>query len=298
MQSIEKYSVGVIVGRFQIDDLHEGHYDLIKSVYDVHDKTLIIIGLSPCKCTINNPLDFDTRRRMLMAKFPKAKIGYIEDMYSDDEWSKQLDKTIWHKVRTNSVLLYGSRDSFIKYYSGKYDTFVLEPRVYISASKLREGIIMRSRDTADFRAGAIWAMGNQYANPLPTVDAAIISADRKRILLAKRDLEDKYRLFGGFAESGETYEDTLIREVKEEAGIDVIKYRPVRSFFIDDWRYKSEMKKITTFLYIVDEFSGVPKPDDDVDEVAWFDINVSLIDQVVPNHREMIEYLLDNEFVD
>ena len=298
MQSIEKYSVGVIVGRFQIDDLHEGHYDLIKSVYDVHDKTLIIIGLSPCKCTINNPLDFDTRRRMLMAKFPKAKIGYIEDMYSDDEWSKQLDKTIWHKVRTNSVLLYGSRDSFIKYYSGKYDAFVLEPRVYISASKLREGIIMRSRDTADFRAGAIWAMGNQYANPLPTVDAAIISADRKRILLAKRDLEDKYRLFGGFAESGETYEDTLIREVKEEAGIDVIKYRPVRSFFIDDWRYKSEMKKITTFLYIIDEFSGVPKPDDDVDEVAWFDINVSLIDQVVPNHREMIEYLLDNEFVD
>ena len=289
-------STGVIVGRFQIDDLHEGHYDLLKTVSDSHDRMLVIIGLSPCRCTVNNPLDFDTRRRMLMEAFPDAKVGYVEDMYSDTLWSEALDTVISQKARTEDVMLYGSRDSFIKHYKGVYKTKVLEQRAYISASKIREGLSLRSRATADFRAGAIWALMNQWPAAIPTIDVAVVSEDKKRILLAKRDVEDKYRFVGGFVGPGEAYSETAVRELQEEASIKATRIRPIESFFIDDHRYKSEQNKITTMLYLVESYEGKPSPADDVDELKWFDINgdVDLHDIVVPNHKQMMLYLLTN----
>ena len=36
-------SLGVIIGRFQVDELHEGHIDLIQEVEQTNDKLLIII---------------------------------------------------------------------------------------------------------------------------------------------------------------------------------------------------------------------------------------------------------------
>ena len=73
-------SLGVVIGRFQVDDLHEGHLDLLSEVAHTNTQLLIIIGLSPCRCTVYNPLDYDTRRRLLLEYFPQAKIAYINDV--------------------------------------------------------------------------------------------------------------------------------------------------------------------------------------------------------------------------
>ena len=43
----EQYDVGVIVGRFQVPELHFAHRDLIESVMAKHGKTIIVLGLSP-----------------------------------------------------------------------------------------------------------------------------------------------------------------------------------------------------------------------------------------------------------
>lgn len=53
--------------------------------------------------------------------------------------------------------------------------------------------------------------------------AAIIENDKGEILLQSRADRDKWGLPGGCQELGETFEDTIIREVKEETNLDVDK---------------------------------------------------------------------------
>ncbi|MBL7197427.1 MAG: NUDIX domain-containing protein [Candidatus Omnitrophica bacterium] len=61
-----------------------------------------------------------------------------------------------------------------------------------------------------------------YKNPLPVAACAAINEEGK-ILIIKRNLQpckDRWALPGGFVESDETPEDTCLRELKEETGID------------------------------------------------------------------------------
>ncbi len=48
MRTIEQAAadVGVIVGRWQVDDLHEAHTRLIEEVRAQHKKVIIFVGLS------------------------------------------------------------------------------------------------------------------------------------------------------------------------------------------------------------------------------------------------------------
>jgi len=62
--------VGVIVGRFQVNELHDAHTDLITSVLNKHDRVLLFLGNSIIRNTLNNPLDYRARRAMIAEKFP------------------------------------------------------------------------------------------------------------------------------------------------------------------------------------------------------------------------------------
>lgn len=62
----------------------------------------------------------------------------------------------------------------------------------------------------------------QHKSPALTVDAVIIKDDS--IILIKRKnnpFKDKWALPGGFVEYGETVEKAVLREAKEETGLDV-----------------------------------------------------------------------------
>lgn len=290
---MSKKDVGVIVGRFQVDNLHEGHVDLIQKVIDSHSKVIIFLGLSPCKCTVNNPLDFEARKQMILAKFPSVIVLYILDQYSDVAWSDNLDSQIKNIVGPNqSVMLYGSRDSFIKYYSGKYQCSEIEQTVFMSGTDIRKKIANSVVSSPEFRKGVIWTVNNQYPKCFPTVDAAIIK-DYSHILLGKRDKEPKYRFPGGFVSPGETYEKAVLREASEETGLsftELPKY--LGSFVINDWRYRSEVDKITSSLFILNYSEGIPTPGDDIDELRWFPLAGSLKDVIVDEHKAMLFHLL------
>ena len=40
-------TVGVIVGRWQVPDLHAAHKELIQQVLDKHPRVIIFVGLAP-----------------------------------------------------------------------------------------------------------------------------------------------------------------------------------------------------------------------------------------------------------
>lgn len=284
--------VGVIVGRFHVHELHQGHKDLINFVLNRHSKVIVFLGLSPCKSTVKNPLDFETRKQLLLQHYPDLIILYIKDQKEDAVWSKNLEEQIGDVVSpTQTVTLYGSRDSFISHYSGKYKCIEMEQEVFSSGTDVRKTICNKIKSSSDFRAGAIWATSNQYPKAIPTVDIAIFNDDYSKLLLARKSNEEEYRFVGGFVSPGENYETAAKREVIEETHLEVGDLKYICSEYVDDWRYKKETDKITTAFFIVKVIYGRPTPDDDIAELKWFSLTDIKENMLVPNHRILFNRL-------
>ena len=264
--------VGVIVGRFQSPILHEAHHELISWVASRHSKVIIFLGLSPLKGSFNNPLDFETRKQMILAEFPSIIVFYIKDTSSDKAWSQNLDAVISDVVTPNQrVTLYGSRDSFIPFYSGRHKTIELKSTVQISATDVRNKVAAKCLDSPEFRAGIIWGTYNQYPTVISTVDIAIFNDDYTEILLGRKRDEHKFRFIGGFADVGSSsFEEDARREAQEETGLSVTDPEYVGSYPIDDWRYRKEKNKIRTTLFICKKQFGKEAANDDIAEVKWF----------------------------
>lgn len=275
MKIPSEYNVGVIVGRFQVPSLHDEHKKLINLVRTNHPKVIIFLGCTPLKTTANNPLDYEAREQMIKEEYPEVIVLPIFDAQTNEVWSNNLDSGVRGVIGPNQKpLLYGGRDSFIKHYTGKFQTQELVPTTYLSGSEIRKGIGDKVIKSEAFRAGVIWASQNQYPKTYACVDIAIFNRDKTKLLMARKPGEKTYRFVGGFSDpSSMSFEDDAKRELFEETTIraDNIKY--VGSTKIDDWRYKGEKDKIITsvFYTLIDEGTNVV-PQDDICELRWFDL--------------------------
>lgn len=298
MKKVEETTpdVGVIVGRFQVNELHEAHLDLIQGVCNEHQKVIIFLGLSPVLVTQNNPLDFESRKQMVLDEFPNVIVMYIKDNPSDEQWSKELDEKISDLIGPNqSVVLYGSRDSFISHYSGKFKTQELLQEVYVSGSEIRKNISKKVKNTSEFRSGVIWGAYNRYPTCYPTVDIAIFNDDYTKILLGRKPKETLYRFVGGFADPrSESYEADARREVMEETHVEVSDPEYIGSMLVNDWRYRHEVDKIKTMFFKCKVIFGRPEPGDDIAEVRWFDFNTLKDEMLVKEHVKLLVLLKAN----
>lgn len=287
--------VGIVIGRFQIHELHEAHRDVIDTVRAKHDRVIIFVGLSPLRNTSRNPLDFNTRKKMIQETYPDVEVYYVEDNPSDKVWSKNLDREIekWLKPYQKAVI-YGSRDSFIPHYSGRYPTLELEATKYISGTEIRRRLANSNTSTLDFRKGVISASFNRYPTCYTTVDIAIIDKDKGRVLLCRKPDESLPRFVGGFSTpDSESFEDDARREVMEETGLEVGDLTYIGSAKINDWRYKGEVDKIKTMMYVGTYLFGRPEANDDISSVEWVSLSdlVSGVVQVMPEHEVLVDLL-------
>ena len=282
--------VAVIVGRFQVNELHEAHIDLITSVLNKHDRVLLFLGNSTIRNTLNNPLDYRARRTMIADKFPTVEIHYINDNPSDTAWTKNLDKLIGEQLLPmQTVTLYGSRDSFLKCYTGKYNTCELEATTFISGTEVRRRVCNNYPPTADYRAGMIAATAYRFPTAFQTVDIAVVN-DKNELLLARKPDEKKWRFIGGFSDPTSTsLEEDAKREVQEEAGVEVGNITYLGSTLINDWRYRGEIDKIKTALFVAKYVFGKPEGADDVAEVKWVSINNLTKNDIVETHHILID---------
>ena len=299
----EKDGVGVIVGRFQVMDLHEGHSDLIETVSELHDKVLVVIGLSPIKATGNNPMDFVTREKMIAEKYPEVTVVYIQDVQCNDIWSKRLDDIVkTHSCPGSKAIAYGSRDSFIRHYKGRMETKEFVQSSVVSGTALRKTLTNKIKSSSDFRHGVIWATGNRYPVAFPTVDVAIMNDDETKVLLGRKEHETEFRFVGGFVDPSAEFgkgalETNVRREVYEETHLEITMPEYIGSFFVDDWRYRSEIDKVMTVFFKAKKVSGREQPDDDIEELKWFPINLigdrkQIMKEIVEEHKPLMQALL------
>jgi bifunctional NMN adenylyltransferase/nudix hydrolase len=294
----KKWEIGVIIGRFQLHQLHQAHCDVIESVLENHKKVILFLGVNQVVGSSCNPLDFASRKAMIQEKYPQLIILSLPDNRSDETWSKNLDSRIREVFQIGGVLLYGSRDSFIPHYKGQFKTAELEQEIYVSGTEVRKKVSEEIKSSKEWRAGVIYGSYNRYPTSFQTVDVAVFNEDETQMLLAKKPGEDKYRFIGGFVDVRDTsLEHTAKREFMEEAGAEISIIGYVGSFRVDDWRYRSERDKIMTTLFKAKYLYGHLEPSDDIIELRWLDIKdlkeIGGIQRIViEEHQSMMSILL------
>jgi len=316
-----KADVGVVVGRFQVDQLHPGHRELLDWVCAQHSKVIVVLGVPAAFGTRDNPLDYEARAEMIQEAYPKAITAFVTDCRSDDTWSSALDSVIGSLLAPGqTAVLYGSRKSFVSHYGGRFPTQELVGNgEFWSGTEVRDRIRVQCQPTADFRAGAIWASMNRYPTVYATVDVAIVKGVmarrllavgetcvlghpeaewtiEKSVLLARKrdDPPGMCRFVGGFADTeSRSYEEDAAREVLEETGLEVGKMEYVCSRRIDDWRYRGESDAVRSIFFRTDYSFGSPKAMDDIVSLDWFNLRKLKEEDIVPEHREFFRMLME-----
>jgi hypothetical protein len=158
---------GVVIGRFQVPCLTEGHKTLINTALSKSDKVLLLIGEG--KVNSKNPLSYEMRYEMIAKTFAKEYeqkiliISFIHDRPEDDyDWVRSLDARIdiYDSVIENPTL-FGGRDSFIDCYKlhlGKYPTEYVNTINNVSGTDLRAKCFKSlPKYSYDIASAIIWA---------------------------------------------------------------------------------------------------------------------------------------------
>jgi len=317
MKKLENIStVGVIIARLQTPYLHDGHIALLDHVTDKHFNVIVFLGIPRIQNTKRNPLDYNTRKQMIQRSYPNVTILPLEDNRSDEKWSANVDNNIRTIFPDKLAMIYGSRDSFIPHYHGKY---VVEEFPIVgehNATDIRAISSEVVRTSEDFRAGIIYGINKQRPVTYPTVDI-VVANDNGQILLARKPAETLFRFVGGFVDRDDKdWEMAARRELYEETKLSALKMHYVCSQAVEDWRYAREESGIMTTLFLAYDWDqmGRPEASDDIAEVRWFNLTdlfdittepsqgsghvpkvnfeFHLEDKIVPEHIALMETFL------
>jgi bifunctional NMN adenylyltransferase/nudix hydrolase len=290
--------VGVIVARFQVPELHEGHRDTIEQVLQRHETVLFVLG-DAYDASDKDPLSFNMRVMMVRSAYAHVSntllfVASHSLTSSDERRSEILDTLIQESVPGRAVIIYGARDSIVHHYKGVHRRVELPTVTTNSATKIRNAISVV--DSADFRAGVIYNAVNRKRIFYPTVDVAVVDTHTRRVLLVgwKAD-EGMLRFPGSFfhPDCDETFEDTGIRCIaKEIPTVTVGVPRYIASKKINDARYRKTKDGMITTLLCVQYTEGIPSVGRGIERVVWVDWWIDVIPEfVAPVHRPLAEIM-------
>jgi NAD+ diphosphatase len=119
-------------------------------------------------------------------------------------------------------------------------------------------------------AGAVRRCPTDQSEHYPRTDSAIIvliKNDKDQILLGRQKVWPKYRFstFAGFVEPGESFEHCVIREVREEAGVELTKISYLGS---QPWPFPASL--MVAFEAITNTPELARADGDEIEEIRWF----------------------------
>lgn len=138
-----------------------------------------------------------------------------------------------------------------------------------------------------------------YPNISPCVIVALI--DGSRLLLTKYNKKHskyaRYALIAGYTEIGETFEDTVRREVYEEVGL---KVKNITYYKNQPWSFTDTL--LMGFFAEVDGSSEIIRDEEELSEALWFEreeipvnnSSISLTNEMIEVFRQGKESMTDN----
>jgi bifunctional NMN adenylyltransferase/nudix hydrolase len=287
-------TVGVIVGRFQVAELHEGHQHLFDRVRAQHEDVLVVLG-TPEFPTPRNPLSYDMRKHMVETSYPGVAVVKLQDHPSDAHWSSELDRIVAAHCGEKRAVLYASRDSFALVYTGAFEVCEVDELPNINGTSCRESIAATEGRSEEFRRGVIYAFKKRLAVTRPMVDVAVLREETGHVLLAGKatDKDDEWRFIGGLVDPTDvSLEMAAKRETGEETShIEVDDVRYVGSRAISDWRYRGTGESGITTLFRAKYIFGAPRPADDIVRLAWIPY-AEVMTKLTDEHRPLGELLM------
>jgi bifunctional NMN adenylyltransferase/nudix hydrolase len=289
-------SVGVIIGRFQVAELHPGHRKLFEVVLARHKRVLVLLGIPAWRGGIKNPLDYKTREQMIRSYYPSVTVSYVGDRQTNEEWSKDVDKAIRHLYPLEKIVLYGGRGGFTDHYSGIFPTIeTLEDPLFDAenGTDCRNSTAALPRESKDFRAGIIYSSYSLPSTIVMCVDGAVLKHQSKvglQVLLIRKSNELNWRFPGGKLEGTDSsLENACSREVREETGLEIGPPVYIGSDgIIPDWRGKQSGIGIASSLFYVPYLYGAAQAGDDAAETKWFILNELTENNMEPCHKKFL----------
>jgi len=121
--------------------------------------------------------------------------------------------------------------------------------------------------------------------------AVIVLVERQeKVLLARasRFTENLYSVLAGFAAPGETLEDTVMREIREEVGVEV---SDIRYFGSQPWPYPDSLMIGFTASWAAGEIAA---DNDEITDARWFTVdNLPKIPDKLSISRSLIDWFID-----
>lgn len=154
--SVKPYDVGLICGRFQT--FHKGHESLVQAGLNLCDRLLILVGSAQECGTERNPLNINTRTKMLKAIYgdnPNIMIYGLADLTNENDitpdWGKYLlgnaDRYIY---KVPELMISGNDEERNKWFAPEdvvdmSQLIVNRGRIPISATMVRELMVADKR---------------------------------------------------------------------------------------------------------------------------------------------------------
>jgi ADP-ribose pyrophosphatase YjhB (NUDIX family) len=123
----------------------------------------------------------------------------------------------------------------------------------------------------------------QSRNPVLTVDA-IIEIHNGIILIKRKNPPPGWAIPGGFVDYGETIENAVCREAKEETGLDIDLVRQFHTYSDP----KRDPRHHTVSTIFIARATGDPEAGDDAKEVGIFTKD-SLPEDIAFDHRQILD---------